>query len=63
MTSCSGSKAEFIVGGKHKLVGKIGSGSFGDIDLAINITNGEEVAVKPESQKVRHPVAAGEQTL
>uniref|UniRef100_A0A8C6SIK9 non-specific serine/threonine protein kinase n=1 Tax=Neogobius melanostomus TaxID=47308 RepID=A0A8C6SIK9_9GOBI len=34
---------------------KIGSGSFGDIYLAINITNGEEVAVKLESQKARHP--------
>uniref|UniRef100_A0A6Q2YB15 Casein kinase I isoform alpha n=2 Tax=Protacanthopterygii TaxID=41705 RepID=A0A6Q2YB15_ESOLU len=50
-----GSKAEFIVGGKYKLVRKIGSGSFGDIYLAINITNGEEVAVKLESQKARHP--------
>ncbi|TRY60134.1 hypothetical protein DNTS_006445 [Danionella cerebrum] len=55
MASSSGSKAEFIVGGKYKLVRKIGSGSFGDIYLAINITNGEEVAVKLESQKARHP--------
>ncbi|KAK2102756.1 hypothetical protein P7K49_020423 [Saguinus oedipus] len=55
MASSSGSKAEFIVGGKYKLVGKIGSGSFGDIYLAINITNGEEVAVKLDSQKARHP--------
>ena len=34
---------------------KIGSGSFGDIYLGINITNGEEVAVKLESSKARHP--------
>ncbi|XP_008248286.2 casein kinase I [Oryctolagus cuniculus] len=55
MATSSGSKAEFIVGGKYQLVRKIGSGSFGDIYLAINITNGEEVAVKLESQRARHP--------
>jgi len=43
---------EFIVGIKYKLKRKIGSGSFGDIYLAINIQNGEEVAVKLESVKV-----------
>jgi serine/threonine protein kinase len=43
---------EFIVGVKYKLKRKIGSGSFGDIYLAINIQNGEEVAVKLESTKV-----------
>lgn len=53
------SKHEFIVGepGKpqFRLVRKIGSGSFGDIYLGINITSGEEVAVKLESTKARHP--------
>jgi casein kinase 1, alpha len=43
---------EFIVGIKYKLKRKIGSGSFGDIYLGINIQNGEEVAVKLESVKV-----------
>ena len=51
----STSRSEFIVGGKYRLVRKIGSGSFGDIYLGINITNGEEVAVKLESVKARHP--------
>lgn len=43
---------EFVVGVKYKLKRKIGSGSFGDIYLGINIQNGEEVAVKLESVKV-----------
>ena len=51
MTSVtSASRSEFIVGGKYRLVRKIGSGSFGDIYLGINITNGEEVAVKVSGQ-------------
>jgi casein kinase 1 alpha len=54
-SSTSGSKGEYQVGSKYRLVRKIGSGSFGDIYLAVNITNGEEVAVKMESQKARHP--------
>ncbi len=53
--STPSSRSEFIVGGRYRLVRKIGSGSFGDIYLGINITNGEEVAVKLESCKARHP--------
>ncbi|XP_002749025.1 casein kinase I [Callithrix jacchus] len=55
MMKNSGSKAELIVGGKYKLVRKIGSGSFGDVYLGIATSNGEEVAVKLESQKAKHP--------
>lgn len=35
------SRSEFLVNGKYRLVRKIGSGSFGDIYLGINISNGE----------------------
>ncbi|XP_055860223.1 casein kinase I isoform X1 [Biomphalaria glabrata] len=55
MSTTSASKGDFNVAGKYRLVRKIGSGSFGDIYLAINISNGEEVAVKLESTKARHP--------
>lgn len=52
------SRAEFLVGGtnqKYRLVKKIGSGSFGDVYLGVNILSGEEVAVKLEPQKTKHP--------
>lgn len=37
----SSSKSDFLVNGKYRLVRKIGSGSFGDIYLGINVSNGE----------------------
>jgi serine/threonine protein kinase len=46
---------ELRVGGKWKLGRKIGSGSFGDIYLGINVYTAEEVAIKLESIKTRHP--------
>ncbi|KAJ8025709.1 Casein kinase I isoform alpha [Holothuria leucospilota] len=55
MSGSASGKSEFIVGGKYRLVRKIGSGSFGDIYLGINQQNGEEVAVKLESFKAKHP--------
>jgi casein kinase 1 alpha len=53
--SAAGSRSEFLVNGKYRLIRKIGSGSFGDIYLGINVSNGEELAVKLESQKAKHP--------
>lgn len=48
-------RPEFIIAGKYRLMRKIGSGSFGDIYLGMNLSTGEEVAVKMESIKARHP--------
>ncbi|KAL1918811.1 uncharacterized protein VTP21DRAFT_2833 [Calcarisporiella thermophila] len=47
----------FIVGNKYRLVQnrKLGSGSFGDIYLGLNVFNGEELAIKIESLRSRHP--------
>ncbi|KAH8265999.1 casein kinase I [Drosophila bipectinata] len=41
--------------GSYKVLRKIGSGSFGDIYLAIYIHSGERVAIKVESTRVKHP--------
>ncbi|XP_012487335.1 casein kinase 1-like protein 10 [Gossypium raimondii] len=46
---------EHIIGGKFKLGRKIGSGSFGELYLGVNVQSGEEVAVKLESVKTKHP--------
>ncbi|XP_017786666.1 PREDICTED: casein kinase I-like isoform X2 [Nicrophorus vespilloides] len=46
---------ELRVGNKYRLGRKIGSGSFGDIYLGTNISTGEEVAIKLECLKTRHP--------
>jgi len=53
-------KMELRVGGMYRLGRKIGSGSFGDIYLGTNINSGEEVAIKLESTKSRHPQLAYE---
>ena len=46
---------ELRVGKRYRLGRKIGSGSFGDIYLGVDIPTGEEVAIKLESVKTRHP--------
>ena len=62
-SSSSSGKPELRVGGRYRLGRKIGSGSFGDIYLGANINTGEEVAVKLESIKSRHPQLAYEYRL
>ncbi|XP_076906917.1 casein kinase 1-like protein 11 isoform X2 [Bidens hawaiensis] len=44
-----------VVGGKFKLGRKIGSGSFGELYLGVNLQTGEECAVKLEPTKTKHP--------
>jgi len=46
---------ELRVGGKYRLGRKIGSGSFGDIYIGTNVQTAEEVAIKLESIKSKHP--------
>ncbi|XP_052765054.1 casein kinase I-like isoform X2 [Mya arenaria] len=46
---------ELRVGNKYRLGRKIGSGSFGDIYLGTDISNGEEVGIKLEYVKTKHP--------
>ncbi|XP_052188333.1 casein kinase 1-like protein 10 isoform X2 [Diospyros lotus] len=43
-----------VIGGKFKLGRKIGSGSFGELFLGVNVQTGEEVAVKMEPAKTKH---------
>lgn len=62
-SSSANGKPELRVGGRYRLGRKIGSGSFGDIYLGSNINTGEEVAVKLESIKSRHPQLAYEYRL
>jgi casein kinase 1 delta len=46
---------ELRVGHKYRLGRKIGSGSFGDIYLGTNIASNEEVAIKLECVRTKHP--------
>ncbi|EED11629.1 serine/threonine-protein kinase vrk, putative [Talaromyces stipitatus ATCC 10500] len=46
---------DWLVGNKYRVESKIGSGSFGDIYIGFNIISGEEVAIKLESVKAKHP--------
>ena len=49
------SQHELRVGNKYRLGRRIGSGSFGDIYLGTNIQTGDEVAIKLETIRTKHP--------
>ena len=49
------SLCNLVVGGKYRLHKRIGSGSFGVIYLGNNIITGEEVGIKLEEVRCRHP--------
>ncbi|XP_015576550.1 casein kinase 1-like protein 10 isoform X2 [Ricinus communis] len=46
---------DHIVGGKFKMGRKIGGGSFGELFLGVNVQNGEEVGIKLEPARTKHP--------
>ena len=54
---------EVRVADRFKMGKKIGSGSFGEIYLAIDLQTGKEVAVKFESKAVRRPQVIEEAKL
>jgi serine/threonine protein kinase len=43
------------LGGKYKIGKKLGSGAFGEVFSATEIASGEEVAIKVESNRTKHP--------
>ncbi|KIN99837.1 hypothetical protein M404DRAFT_30102 [Pisolithus tinctorius Marx 270] len=55
MTDNASHRLGLHVDGKYRLSKKIVSGTFGDIYLGINITSSEEVAIKLEPVKAKHP--------
>ncbi|KAL6192045.1 hypothetical protein ACLB2K_038432 [Fragaria x ananassa] len=50
---------EHVIGGKFKLGRKIGSGSFGELYLGINVRTGEEVTVKLEYESKLYMILQG----
>ncbi|KAF8565040.1 hypothetical protein P879_07057 [Paragonimus westermani] len=56
-------RGEFLINDKYRLMRKIGSGSFGDIYLGVNLLTGEEVAVKMENIYAKHPQLQFEHTV
>ncbi|CAJ0920046.1 unnamed protein product, partial [Mesorhabditis belari] len=44
-----------LIAKRYLLVQKIGSGSFGEIYIAIDVRKAKEVAIKVEKAELRHP--------
>lgn len=57
------STKEYLVAGKYKVGRKLGSGSFGDIHMAIEKKTGKELAVKIESVNAKEPLLMYEAKL
>eukprot|EP01114_Cavostelium_apophysatum_P002734 TRINITY_DN1241_c0_g3_i1.p1 TRINITY_DN1241_c0_g3~~TRINITY_DN1241_c0_g3_i1.p1 ORF type:complete len:509 (-),score=89.74 TRINITY_DN1241_c0_g3_i1:69-1595(-) len=51
---------DHLINSKWKLMNKVGSGSFGDIYIGINVLDNEKVAIKLEPGSTRHPQLAYE---
>ncbi|KAL9242101.1 hypothetical protein vseg_016136 [Gypsophila vaccaria] len=54
---------EVLIANKYRLGRKLGSGSFGEIYLGKNVQNEEEVAIKLENAKTKHPQLCYESKL
>ena len=48
-------RADLRVGGKYKILEKLGRGSFGDLYYGVNVKTGEEVGIKMELLTVKNP--------
>ncbi|KIN97743.1 hypothetical protein M404DRAFT_32076 [Pisolithus tinctorius Marx 270] len=55
MTDNASHRLGLRIDGKYRLGKKIVSGTFSDIYLGIDITSSEEVAIKLEPVKAKHP--------
>jgi serine/threonine protein kinase len=49
------SKANLMVAQKYRIQKKVGSGAFGEIYKAVDVSNGDEVAIKFEPIKSKFP--------
>jgi serine/threonine protein kinase len=48
-------KDKLKLGGKYKIGKKLGAGAFGEVYIAKDTSTGEEVAVKIEDNRTKHP--------